>query len=240
MYKSFELCMNIYLCFVVEPHTLSCYPMTRQPRGICLIVNNLEFKDKKKPDRYGAERDEAALHQLFKDELGFEVHVRNDLRNFEMQQVAEEFAAEDHSKYDAFVCILMSHGGEYGTLEGVRGRTIQIKDITAEFNSSRCPALANKPKLFIIQACRGPSEDPNLLETVPAHHFAADSAMGGLVNDSTLPRSETPRESDFLFAHSTVPGYVSRRNPDSGSPFIQVSPSYSVLVLVAVAVALEF
>lgn len=203
--------------------------MTSQPRGICLIVNNLEFKDKKTPDRYGAERDEAALHQLFEDELGFEVHVRNDLRNFEMQQVAEEFAAKDHSKYCVFVCFLMSHGGDYGTLEGVKGRKIQIEDITAEFKSSRCESLADKPKLFIIQACRGPSEDPNLL---PAHHFAADSAMGGLGNDSTLPRSDTPSESDFLYAHSTVPGYVSRRSPTSGSPFIEVSPSYSVLVLV--------
>lgn len=229
MYKSFELCLNIYLCFVVERHTLSCYPMTSQPRGICLIVNNLEFEGKKTPDRYGAERDEAALHQLFEYELGFEVHIRNDLRNFEMQQVAEEFAAKDHSEYCVFVCFLMSHGGDHGILEGVRGRAIRIEDITTEFTSSRCPSLANKPKLFIIQACRGKSEDPNLLS---ADHFAADSAMGGLVNDSTLPRSDTPKEIDFLYAHSTVPGYVSKRIPTCGSPFIQVSPSYSVLVLV--------
>lgn len=232
MNKSFECyaCVKIYLCFVLEPHTLSCYPMTSRPRGICLIINNLMF-EKKKKDRHSAVRDEAALHQLFGDELGFDVHVRNDQRNFEMLEVAGEFAAKDHCEYSAFVCFLMSHGGECGTLEGVRGRTIRIDDITAEFTSSRCPSLANKPKLFIIQACRGTSEDPNLLAD---HHFAADSAMGGHVNDSTLPRSDTPNESDFLYANSTVPGYLSRRDPASGSPFIQVSPSFSALVLVDV------
>ena len=231
MNKSFECyaCVKIYLCFVLEPHTSPCYPMTSRPRGICLIINNLVFNDKNTPDRYGAERDEAALHQLFGDELGFDVHVENDLQKSEMLQVAVEFAAEDHCEYSVFVCFLMSHGGECGTLEGVGGRTIRIDDITAEFTSSRCPSLANKPKLFIIQACRGTSEDPNLLA---AHHFAADSAMGRLVNDSTLPRSDTPNESDFLYANSTVPGYVSRRNETSGSPFIQVSPSFSALVLV--------
>lgn len=183
--------------------------MTSRPRGICLIINNLEFENENTPDRYSAVRDEAALHQLFGDELGFDVHVRNDQQTFEMLAVAREFAAKDHCEYSAFVCFLMSHGGEYGTLEGVRGRTIRIHDITAEFTSSRCPSLANKPKLFIIQACRGTSKDPNLLAD---HHFAADSAMGGHVNDSTLPRSDTPNESDFLYANSTVPGYLSRRD----------------------------
>lgn len=200
------------------------YPMTSHPRGICLIINNMIFQDVNISDRRGSERDEEALHRLFEEELDFEVHVRRDQENLEIQRVAEEFAAKDHGEYDAFVCIVMSHGGDHGTIVGVKGRKIRTEDITSEFKSSKCPTLADKPKVFITQACRGESRDPNL--SLP-DDFAADSTRSGFLNDSTLSRGDTPDETDFVFAHSTVPGYVSRRDPDCGSPFIQVSTTCS-------------
>ena len=198
--------------------------MESNPRGICLIMNNLVFHDKDTVNRYGAEIDEEVLHQLFQEELGFVVKVFHDLQYFEMQQVAEKFAKVDHSNYDAFICIIMSHGGEKDTIEGVKGRKIYIENITSEFKPSKCPTLAEKPKVFIVQACRGRSEDQNLQ---PIHLAAADSDKSGLFKDSTLARSDTPDESDFLYAFSTTPGYVSWRFPGTGSPFIQVSSNGS-------------
>lgn len=198
--------------------------MASNPRGICLIINNLVFQDKDTVDRYGGEKDEKVLRPLFQ-ELGFVVEVFNDLQYFEMQQVAEKFAKLDHSNYDAFICIIMSHGGDKDTIEGVKGKKIHIENITSEFKPSKCPTLAEKPKVFIVQACRGRSEDQNLQ---PIHLTAADSAKSGLFKDSTLPRSDTPDESDFLYAFSTVPGYVSWRFPDAGSPFIQVGSNSSL------------
>ena len=216
--------MNISFCFPLEPIELSCYPMARNPRGICLIINNLVFDDGDTQSRYGGEKDEEVLHQLFHEELGFVVEVFNDQQHFEMLQKAEKFAKLDHSNYDSFICIIMSHGGEKDTIKGVKGRKIYIEDITSEFKPSNCPTLAGKPKVFIVQACRGPSEDQNLQ---PIHLTAADGDKSGLVKDSTLPRSVTPEESDFLYAFSTVPGYVSWRVPGTGSPFIQVSSNSS-------------
>ena len=196
--------------------------MKSNPRGICLIINNLVFHDNGM-DRYGAEIDEEVLHQLFQ-ELGFDVEVVRDQQFFEMQQVAEKFAKLDHSNYDAFICIIMSHGGDKDTIEGVNGKKIHIENKTSEFKPSKCPTLAEKPKVFIVQACRGRSEDQNLQ---PIHLATADSAKSGLFKDSTLPRSDTPEESDFLYGFSTVPGYVSLRFPGIGSPFIQVSSNSS-------------
>lgn len=216
--------MDISFCFPLEPLELSCYPMATNPRGICLIINNLVFHDEDTEDRYGGERDEEVLHQLFQEELRFVVKVFHDLQYFEMRQVAEKFAKLDHSNYDAFICIIMSHGGEKDTIEGVKGRKIYIENITSEFKPSKCPTLAEKPKVFIVQACRGRSEDQNLQ---PVHLTTADSAKSGPFKDSTLPRSVTPEESDFLYAFSTVPGYVSLRFPGIGSPFIQVSSNSS-------------
>ena len=119
----------------------------------------------------------------------------------------------------------MSHGGEKDTIEGVKGRKIDIENITSEFKPSKCPTLAGKPKVFIFQACRGLSEDQNLQSSTQL--TAADSAKSGSFKDSTLPRSSAPDESDFLYAFSTVPRYVSRRYPGTGSPFIQVSSNRS-------------
>ena len=211
--------MNISFCFPLEPLELSSYPMARNPRGICLIIHNLAFNDKSL-NRPGGEKDEEALCQLFHEELGFVVKVFCDQPCLKMHQAAEEVAKLDHSNYDAFICIIMSHGGDKDTIGGVEGKTIPIENITSEFKPSKCPTLAEKPKVFIVQACRGQSEDQNLQ---PIHLTAADGDKSGLFKDSTLPRSDTPDEGDFLYAFSTVPGYVSLRCPATGSPYIQVS-----------------
>ena len=92
----------------------------------------------------------------------------------------------------------------------------------SEFNAVRCPSLADKPKIFLVQACRGPEF---LSPTVDQQ--IADSTF----SDSTLSRSRLPKESDFLLAYGSVPGYVSYRMPNSGSLFIQVSRIKDMIVV---------
>ena len=99
-----------------------------------------------------------------------------------------------------------------------------IDDLMSEFNIERCPSLANKPKLFLVQACRGPAEDRFLCPTDKSQDM-----VDFTVSDSTLSRSICPQESDFLLAFSTVPGYVSYRRPNFGSFFMQVSKIVSML-----------
>ena len=193
--------------------------MIRQPRGICLILNNLCFQDEKE-NRYGGERDEQSLGVLFQEELHFVVEVKHDLKYYEMQQVCEEFAAMDHSAYEVFVCIIMSHGGDRDTVMGVQGNKILIENLTSQFYPERCPTLGGKPKVFVTQACRGPNEDN--LKPIQSPSTSVDYATG-FSTDSTVCRSVHPRESDFLLAFSTVPGYVSYRDETSGSLFIKVS-----------------
>lgn len=85
----------------------------------------------------------------------------------------------------------------------------------SEFNAERCPTLTDKPKIFLVQACRG-SEEGELLG--PSDNQQIDSNTS---SDSTLSRSRLPKESDFLLAYGSVPGYVSYRRTDAGSFFIQ-------------------
>ena len=88
----------------------------------------------------------------------------------------------------------------------------------SEFKAGNCKSLANKPKIFLVQACRGPAEDKFLCPTDKSQDIADFT-----FSDSSLSRSSCPQESDFLLAFSTVPGYVSYRRPNFGSFYMQVS-----------------
>lgn len=199
--------------FLLEPE-VDRYPMSHQPRGMCLIINNMCFENNEH-DRFGAEFDEIALTHLFKEELHFQVYVKNDLKNFEMQEACEKFAAREHHNCDAFVCIIMSHG-DRDQIQGVNGKSISLENLMSDFKAGRCPSLADKPKLFIIQACRGAHRDELMLNS---SGFLEDTDFG---IDSTICRSICPQEIDFLLAFATTPGYIAHRDQGCGSVFIQV------------------
>nr|KAG5689255.1 hypothetical protein BaRGS_006375 [Batillaria attramentaria] len=67
------------------------------------------------------------------------------------------------------------------------------------------PELAGKPKLFFIQACQGPIAQrgcPVQADATPDDHVFI------------------PEHTDFLIAHSTLPGFASFRSPQNGSFFV--------------------
>ena len=171
-------------------------------------------------NRPGAEEDERNLTHLFKD-LFFKVIVEKDLTKHQMENVAEKYGAADHSAFDAFVLIVMSHGGDRDCVLGVDGRETTVKDLMVEFRENKCPSLKRKPKVFIIQTCRGQRDDvcKSFTASTGCMSTSYDSA---LFYDSTLPRSVFPQEPDFVLAFATVPGYVSFRVPEYGTFFIQV------------------
>ncbi|KAL9971092.1 hypothetical protein ACROYT_G023579 [Oculina patagonica] len=190
--------------------------MSRNPRGLCIIVNNLEFHNER-DNRHGGEFDEEEISNLFTD-LSFDVHVRHDLKYNEIMDTAEEYASKDHTDYNAFAMIVMTHGGSGDTICGVNGKTISVNALMAEFKAACCPSLGNKPKIFIFQTCRGQCYS-NVVRTDSCNkRFKADA----LSLDSTLSFSVTPTEAYFLLGFSTAPGYPSWRNKESGSFYIQV------------------
>ena len=203
-----EKLMKHIVPFFIGRNGLARYKMSTCPRGLCLIINNKNFKNPEY-NREGAQKDEEDLNSLFK-KLHFTVYVKNDLTRGEMEDVAKEFGGKDYGNFDAFVFIIMSHGGKKDVIFGVDEKKTSIKDLTSEFRSDCCPTLKGKPKLVIIQSCRGSHTDVS--------YRSADASP---TVDSTLVKGVFPKEADFLFAFSTPPDYVAYRY-DSGSPFIQV------------------
>ena len=208
--------------------------MNKDPRGLCVIVNNVNFQNRDL-NRPGAVEDERSLQLLFRT-LFFEVIIRRDLTSHELEKVAQKFEAANHKAQNAFVFIVMSHGGDCDCILGVDGRETTVKNLMCEFRENKCPSLKHKPEAFIIQTCRGcrdntdnlissPANDINLQQKVATKSQAQISSQPcdtAFVTDCTLPRNVFPPEADFVLAFATAPGYVSYRDPDNGTWFIQV------------------
>lgn len=195
--------------------------MEEGKHGICLVINNFNFPDGRK--RRGAEIDEKKIVDLFRDELQFKVEVRQNLNGSEILKVAKEIAARDHSQYNEFVFIIMSHGDK-DAIEGVDGAFVKVVQLMSQFSARDCPTLRNKPKLFFIQACRGELSDPrkDRLSTSLANTEDDGIAMVPCP-DSALANGVTPLEADFLLSFATVPGYKAYRSAKVGSWYIHVS-----------------
>ncbi|VDI13881.1 Hypothetical predicted protein, partial [Mytilus galloprovincialis] len=137
-----------------EPSPMHAYEMNAFPRGFCVIINNNNFYPQSGFGcRVGSDEDARMLDETF-CRLGFIVKIYNDFTVKDMAAVMHGLSRLDHSKYNAVVVCILSHGGEH-VVYGVDGKEIAIRYLTSFFRSSKCKSLANKPKLFFIQACQG-------------------------------------------------------------------------------------
>uniref|UniRef100_A0A6I8NVW0 Caspase-14-like n=1 Tax=Ornithorhynchus anatinus TaxID=9258 RepID=A0A6I8NVW0_ORNAN len=116
------------------------------------------------------------------------------------------------SPYEMSCClvILMSHGVN-GFIKGKDEKVVDLEEIFKLFNNANCPNLREKPKIFIIQACRGDRTDGGV--------EAFDNVPEEMDDTSNVKR--LPTTSDFFIVYSTQKGHVSVRNPLMGSRMIE-------------------
>ncbi|VDL11723.1 unnamed protein product [Hymenolepis diminuta] len=229
------------------------YPMASPQRGICVVINNMTYWHPKFQNRGGCDKDERRVEKVFRD-LGFMVKVLRNLSSGEMQsELAYVGRKTDHSAYDAFVAVIMTHGG-LGELYGVNGDAFPVHRLTLDFTAEICPSLAGKPKLFFIQACRG--DEYQLGYAVPVNGTSEDEISMCQVSFSPnplrfttsklesnepeypeeepaiaaakLPRKQRliPSFADFLLSYATLAGFKAQRDPQQGSIYIQTLCHY--------------
>jgi len=133
--------------------SLLSYTMTSKPRGIGLIINNKIFTGTSLLNRKGTDKDAAALQRLF-TYLGFYTNRYDNLTGSQLRSTFEEVAGIDHKKFDCLLVAILTHG-ERGKLYGTDGELIPVEDLTNLFSGYQCPSLIGKPKIFLLQACRG-------------------------------------------------------------------------------------
>lgn len=194
---------------------LETYPMTAVKRGVCLIINNYDFSNsiESLKTREGTTCDLRSLELVF-EWLGFEILVQNDCTREQMLTVVKQLSSRDHSQMDCVVCCVLSHGLE-GSVYGVDGRTVKLRELIEPFDGSRCPSLAKKPKLFFIQACQGTREQTAVV-------IQTDGPGPTTVCCDAVKVTELiPSDADFLLGMATVPSYTSYRERSHGTWFIQ-------------------
>ncbi|XP_064483194.1 caspase-3-like [Ornithodoros turicata] len=192
---------------VILPTSLQseAYNMNHPQRGICAIFNHKVFKSKLNlEERTGTDVDVQNLKSCF-SRLGFDVVIYDDYSVKQMRNTLESLSKKSHTEHDCFVCCVLTHGGE-GFVYGEDGR-LPVKDIMKPFLGSSCLDLVGKPKIFIIQACRGTTKDKGV--TVVADTTDSDAVC------------KLPSHADILSCYSTVADHVSWRNMGLGSWFLQ-------------------
>ncbi|XP_030625023.1 caspase-9 [Chanos chanos] len=220
--------------------SIQSYKMDASPCGLCLIINNVEFdplSDLK--DRKGSDIDCNKLERRFKS-LNFETVVKRNLKAKHIRHELSTLAKRDHSAYDCCVVIILSHGTEAshnrfpGAVHGVDGPSVPVQIITNYLNGQNCPSLQGKPKLFFIQACGGGEKDIGFEvtpdEVKPSFGGTDDqtdaipmsSSSDSLsMSDEPDARASLPTPSDILVSYSTFPGYVSWRDTQTGSWYVE-------------------
>ncbi|XP_045540337.1 caspase [Papilio machaon] len=176
----------------------------------CLIIFNQENVDGFKP-RHGTEKDVQALKSTFTN-YGFEVTEHKDFTKDEVFRELMTFSERDFTDYGCVAVAVLTHGSHHGLL---RAKDLPYSEIEIinHFKVYNKPTLVTKPKILIIQACRGKNE----MQGVPVFYR-------GTVRkdfDESLEPYTLPAESDMLILHSSYIGHPSHRDELYGSWFIQ-------------------
>ncbi|EOB05063.1 Caspase-10, partial [Anas platyrhynchos] len=193
---------------------MSSYKMDGPKRGFCIVINNVTF-DGDLQERKGSYKDAEELKRVF-TWLGLDVMTYTDQTSEQIKELMEMWQQlKDHKDRDCFICCILSHG-ESGAIYGKDGELVSIRVIMSYFTAKRCPQLAEKPKLFFIQACQGK-------EIQRPVYVEADARIPDFssVQQSLSPSESIPEEADFLLGMATIDGYASFRHVQQGTWYIQ-------------------
>ncbi len=170
--------------------------------GYVLVINNNIFPSREDVERTGFNDDVRNLTSLF-DDFNFRTRVHDNLTKSEMLNLFTDTAEKDFSRFDCFVCVILSHGSN-NEIYGTDDEVIKIEAITKLFRRDECTSLEGKPKIFLIQACRGQRRDRVPIES----------------DSDTISFSSSSLPADSLICFASAPGHQSYRHPLLGSWFI--------------------
>ncbi|KAJ4935578.1 hypothetical protein JOQ06_017109 [Pogonophryne albipinna] len=189
---------------------------------LALLITNITFTDTSL-NRKGADRDEENMDTLLVA-LGYEVVKLTDLTGKEIDAAVIEFSKHKKLKEtDSVVVVIMSHG-KLGAVLGVKWKKDKpdefcINNIYHHLGPERCPALLDKPKIILIQACRGEKRGSVLVKD----GLSCDDASHNTGHEEFEEDGVryVNKEKDFLALLSCTPDTVSYRQTDRGSLLIQ-------------------
>lgn len=217
------MCIGLVHHLVLSSQIYDIYqPRERRTRRALLICNT-KFKHLRQRD--GAEVDVKEMTKLLEG-LGYNVECHEDKTSQEMTTVMKKFADhKDHLTSDSTFLVFMSHGmstGICGTKSNGTTDILSFNTIYENFNNKHCRALMGKPKVVIIQCCRGDNiGSVQIRDSIDPEMPTSTSDGWRCVELQSSKTREAHLESDFATLYSSTPDTVSWRSPTEGSVFIQ-------------------
>lgn len=205
------------------------YKMESTPRGLCFIINNKNYVNM--PICEGTDVNRDQLSDLFTS-LSFGVETKNDLTGAEMKSILSELTRyEGLTIVDSLVVCLLCHG-DSDNVYGIDGEAVNLlSDVFKIFGPQTCQPMIGKPKLFVLNSCRGRERDfgshfstvelqPTVAQADVTLHPPSNVPDVRPTTQLTLPETN-PSFKDLYIAYSTFQGHVSYLDSEDGSWFIQ-------------------
>ena len=177
--------------------------------GKAVIIVNKDFGGS---TREGAEKDRDNLMEMFENlHVDFTVHENRE--SGQMGNILRDFANSSFENSSIVFVAISTHGSENNSIQGTDGLSIKIDEVIDLFQKNE--KLRGKPKIFLIQACRG-----TLVDFSSPH--SSDNNESGMFESDALPVEQTfaSNTSDVLIAYATSNKYKAWRDKTNGSWFI--------------------
>ncbi|XP_037360249.1 caspase-1-like [Talpa occidentalis] len=220
--ESLRLCPREIAEKIMKEKEAEIYPIKERAvrTRLALIICNTEFDHLSK--RNGADVDIKGMKRLL-ESLGYSVDVKENLTASNMKTELLTFAARpEHRTSDSTFVVFMSHG----VREGICGTkcsqespdVLDLNTVFRALNANQCPNLMNKPKVIIIQACRGEGQGVAWVKDSAGPSEEISSLSLEDFEDDAIKKAHV--EKDFIAFCSSTPDNVSWRSPIHGSLFI--------------------
>jgi hypothetical protein len=149
----------------------------------------------------GGKKDEERMAVLCAA-LGFNVKIHRNLTGEEISRTVKSYGSKQHN--GAFFLILLSHGTSVNNrpvVAGTDGTLVVVNELERFFYASNCKLLHGKPKIFLIDACRGSQKEKTTSVMTTKESSTSLRSLGHL--DSIETRSDS---ADFLIIHASTDG----------------------------------
>ena len=180
-----------------------------------MIINNMDFT--RAASLPGGKKDEEKLLVLF-SALGFTVKIHQNLIGRKIVDTVKSYGAMQHS--GAFFLVILSHGTSIDNrpaVVGTDGTPVVVSDLESFFYANNCNSLYGKPKIFLIDACRGSQEEKTFSPVSVSGKTIKKSCASLRRLDSVATGSDSV---DFLIIYAATDGKVSFAT-DEGSYLTQ-------------------
>lgn len=204
--------------------SVNVYPMNAKYRGKVVIFNQETFENERFSDRLGTTKDVERLFEVL-PRLGFrkrDIIVYKDAKKKDIRKICRKLRKDVLDNYDCLLVVILTHGDGDDLLMAKDESYHFYEFMVPMFTPNKLKSMASKPKLFLIQSCRGTAGDLGVQRTEKG--LAKTNGVQDEID------SRIPKYIDFMFMMSSCEGVkydgstelgFLERNTTHGSWYIQ-------------------